>query len=55
MINTDEYGFQYYESLPQGARLCKNIWAFITITPEVSEHYVVNVGMKYLLQSKKME
>ena len=53
MIKTDECGFEYYESLPDGAIPCKNVWSFVTIAPDEPGHYITNIGMKYLVQSHK--
>lgn len=51
MIKTDEYGFEYYQDLPEGSELCKNIWPFVTVDPSEEEFYKVNLGMKYLIFS----
>lgn len=52
MIKTDEYGFKYYDQLPDNAKLIKTVWPFVTIKPEVWEHYELNIGMEYLVQSQ---
>jgi hypothetical protein len=49
MLQTDTYGFQYYEHLPEGAFLARNIWKFVTIDPDAHNYYRVNIGMKYLI------
>ena len=52
MIKTDEYGFRYYDQLPENAKLIKTVWHFITINPDLWEYYSLNIGMEYLVQSQ---
>lgn len=52
MIKTDEYGFRYYDQLPENAKLIKTVWHFVTIEPLIWGHYTLNTGMEYLIQSQ---
>jgi len=52
MTKTDEYGFEYYESLSSNAKLITNIWAFVNLNREEWNYYKPKIGMEYLIQSQ---
>lgn len=51
MIQTDQYGFLYYEWPSHTWKPVKDIWQFVDIDPKYEENYQVKVGMKYILYS----
>lgn len=52
MIQTDEYGFEYYEWPSSTWIKPKHILHFVDINPNYEGYYKVKIGLKYILYSE---
>lgn len=51
-MNTDKYGFKYYEWPSRKWKLCKSIYDFVDVDPQFNNYYRVKIGLQYILHSK---
>jgi hypothetical protein len=51
----DKYGFGYYDTLPDEAIRCDNVWEFVTIDPTEWAYYRVNIGQQYFIYNKNRD
>ena len=54
-MQTDQYGFKYYEWPSEKWRKCKSIWEFVELDPESDDLYRVKLGTPYILYSTLRE
>jgi len=51
MIQSDQYGFEYYEWPSEEWIMAKSIWEFVDIDPKSEGYYNVKLGLRYFIYS----